>query len=145
MCGGSGSLLGAALGAALAPATFGASLLPGALAGGVAGGALGAAAGDALIDKPQAQMKQAQEQQATAANQAVEAAQKQAEEATKVNQDIAAKLSTPTARQPDIAARLYGTKQQQGGPGSSASTMLTGPQGVDTTSLNLGKNTLLGG
>lgn len=137
MCGGSGSLLGAALGYALAPVTGGASL---ALAT-----AAGAAAGDALIDKPQAQMKQAQEQQATAANQAVEAAQKQAEEATKVNQDIAAKLGTPTARQPDIAARLYGTKQQQGGPGSSASTMLTGPQGVDTTSLNLGKNTLLGG
>ncbi len=136
MCGGTGSILGAALGYALAPVTGGASL---ALAT-----AAGAVAGDALIDKPQAQMKQAQEQQATAANQAVEAAQKQAEEATKVNQDIAAKLSTPTARQPDIAARLYGTKQQQGGPGSSASTMLTGPQGVDATSLNLGKNSLLG-
>lgn len=142
MCGGTGSILGAALGYALAPVTGGASL---ALAT-----AAGAAAGDALIDKPQAQMKQAQEQQATAANQAVEAAQKQADEATKANQEIVAKIAdqqkatSAQMNQPDFAARLYKTKQQQGGPGSSASTMLTGPQGVDVGSLNLGKNSLLG-
>lgn len=143
MCGGTGSVLGAILGAALAPATFGASLLPGALAGGVAGGAVGAAAGDALIDKPQKQMQDAMASQQTAANQAVAAAEKQATESVKATQSLADQLyNKQNAKAPDAAAML--SANTQAAKGGASSTMLTGPQGVDMSSLNLGKNTLLG-
>lgn len=135
MCGGSGSILGAVLGYALAPVTGGASL---ALAT-----AAGAAAGDALIDKPQQQMKTAMASQQTAANQAVEAAQKQATESVKATQSLADQLyNKQNAKAPDVAAML--SANTQAAKGGASSTMLTGPQGVDMSSLNLGKNTLLG-
>lgn len=47
-------------------------------------------------------------------------------------------------RAPDFAAMLYRNQKREKGEGGS-STMLTGPQGVDVSALNLGKNTLLGG
>lgn len=151
MCGGSGSILGALAGGALAYATGGASLGFTSLAAGTAGAAAagaaaGAMAGDTLIDKPQ-QMKSAMDQQQTAANQAVAQAQKQAEQAAKANQDIVAAFSKQQdaqANQPDFAARLYRNKQQPGASLTGPATMLTGPQGIDVASLNLGRNTLLG-
>lgn len=47
------------------------------------------------------------------------------------------------ARGPDIDA-LFAQNQIEGQQGPSG-TMLTGPMGVDPSSLSLGKNTLLGG
>lgn len=127
MCGGTGSLLGAALGYLLAPATGGASL---ALAMGA-----GAAAGDAMVDKPQQQAKDAAAAQQTAAEQATKSAERQADLAYNSAQRGQSKT-------PDVGSMLAGNQQAAKGGGSG--TMLTGPGGVDPTTLNLGKNTLLG-
>lgn len=43
---------------------------------------------------------------------------------------------------PDIASILARASQMS--KGGAGGTMLTGPQGIDTSQLNLGKNTLLG-
>jgi hypothetical protein len=117
MCGG-GSMLGAALGAYLAAQTGGASMAVGA--------GLGAAAGNA---------KAAAEAQQTAAQQAVKLSQLQADLAYSANQRQQSKT-------PDVGAMLSGN--QQSAKGGASSTMLTGPSGIDPTTLNLGKNTLLG-
>lgn len=45
------------------------------------------------------------------------------------------------AKTPDLAGIMASNKRAEG----AGSTMLTGPQGVDSGSLSLGKNTLLGG
>ena len=45
------------------------------------------------------------------------------------------------AKTPDLAGIMASNKRAEG----AGSTMLTGPQGVDTGSLSLGKSTLLGG
>lgn len=126
MCG-SGAVLGALLGYALAPVTGGASL---ALATGA-----GALAGDTLVDKPQEQMKKSADAQRTAAEQATKSAERQADLAYNSAQRAVGKT-------PDVGAMLSGNKQSAAGGGSS--TMLTGPGGIDPTTLNLGKNTLLG-
>lgn len=60
-----------------------------------------------------------------------------------------AALAAPQAqstRNP-LAPMRTGGSQAAGGPvaGSSSSTLLTGPSGIDDNMLNLGKNTLLGG
>lgn len=44
------------------------------------------------------------------------------------------------AKTPDLAGIMASNKRAEG----AGSTMLTGPQGVDTGSLSLGKSTLLG-
>lgn len=46
-------------------------------------------------------------------------------------------------KSPDAGAMLAGN-QQAGNMGGGGATLLTGPQGVDPSALNLGKNTLLG-
>lgn len=58
----------------------------------------------------------------------------------------APKLTPPPqeAKQPD-AAPLKKRNADQGGPASTDSTMLTGTQGVPTSTLNLGGTSLLGG
>ena len=128
MCGGhSGAILGGLLAYALAPVTGGASLALYAAAG--------AAAGDALIDKPQQTQEKSLEMQKTAAEQATVQADKQATMAEQAN-------NRANAKSPDIGAML--SSNQLAAKGGQSSTMLTGPQGVDTSQLNLGKNTLLG-
>ena len=67
----------------------------------------------------------------------------------KAPQAPAAAPTPPTAqsvRNPAQPVRRGG-QQAAGGPvaGSSSSTLLTGPSGIDDNMLNLGKNTLLGG
>jgi hypothetical protein len=47
------------------------------------------------------------------------------------------------AKRPDTAAML--SANQQASLAGNAGTMLTGPMGVDPSTLQLGKNTLLGG
>ena len=52
-------------------------------------------------------------------------------------------VNRANAKSPDAGAILSAASQAaKGGP---AGTMLTGPQGVNTADLNLGKTTLLGG
>lgn len=71
---------------------------------------------------------EAEEQQQQAAAQA-EASKPQASKAPSTN---------------SVASQLAGTGQAGGAPGI-AQTFLTGASGVDPSTLNLGKNTLLGG
>ena len=60
-----------------------------------------------------------------------------------------AALTPPNAQsvKNPMAPRRTGGQQATGGPvaGSSSSTLLTGPSGIDDSMLNLGKNNLLGG
>lgn len=53
-------------------------------------------------------------------------------------------INRKNAKSPDTLA-LLSQNQQDAASGSSSTTMLTGPQGVDPNSLTLGKNILLGG
>lgn len=73
--------------------------------------------------------------QSDAQNQAKDAAQKQATQADQA-------LNRANQKSPDTAAILSGA--QQSGKSGQSGTMLTGPSGVDSSSLTLGKNTLLG-
>ncbi len=73
--------------------------------------------------------------QSDAQNQAKDAAQKQATQADQA-------LNRANQKSPDTAAILSGA--QQAGKAGQSGTMLTGPSGVDSSSLTLGKNTLLG-
>jgi len=79
-------------------------------------------------------MKQAGAQK-DAANQAKDAATKQADAADQAN-------NRANAKTPDIAAMLTGN--QSAAAGGGAGTMLTGSAGIDPTTLQLGKSTLLG-
>jgi hypothetical protein len=137
MCGGggNGALLGAVVGAAAAYMTGGASLGLSAGAAAAGGGAAGALAGDTLIDQPANMAKQGLEQQAKANDTAIKAASKQAEMA-----DQAMNRANP--KEADIMGMLDANKTQA--KGGQSGTMLTGPQGVDPTSLLLSKKTLLG-
>lgn len=60
-----------------------------------------------------------------------------------------AALTPPSAQsvKNPMAPRRTGGQQAASGPvaGSSSSTLLTGPSGIDDNMLNLGKNNLLGG
>ncbi len=75
-------------------------------------------------------------------------AQKDAQNRAAANakkQESAADQATSRANQkrPDTMAILDAAAQS--GKGGASGTMLTGPQGVDPSALQLGKNTLLGG
>lgn len=75
------------------------------------------------------------------------AAQERAQKEARVNaqkQADAADQAQNRANQkkPDTSAIL--SAAQQSGKSGASGTLLTGPQGVDPSALNLGKNTLLG-
>ena len=79
--------------------------------------------------------------QANKANQQQRAYQKSALEMSRKQADLADQANNKAnAKVPDIAALLAGNQA----PGGVGSTMLTGPGGVDTSKLTLGRNTLLG-
>ncbi len=63
-----------------------------------------------------------------------------ASKATATQADIA--TNRANQKTPDIGAMLAGN--QQAAQGGISGTMLTGPSGIDPTTLQLGKNTLLG-
>jgi len=73
--------------------------------------------------------------QRDAQNQALANAQKQERAADEANNRV-------NQKKPDTAAILQAAQQSTGGAGS---TLLTGPAGVASGALTLGKNTLLGG
>jgi hypothetical protein len=80
--------------------------------------------------------------EANKANQQQRAAQNAATAQAKVNADLADQATNKAnARTPDLGALLSGNSKKDGASG----TMLTGSQGVDPSTLLLGKNTLLGG
>ena len=66
-------------------------------------------------------------------------AEKQAAETKAANERA---INAANQKQPDIAAIIGANRASQGG--GVGSTMLTGPGGVPTGTLSLGKNTLLG-
>lgn len=82
-------------------------------------------------------------------------AQRDALKAQQRSQDEAARLAREQAlkaerdfnrvnqKKPDLAAMLAGNASSASG--GAGSTMLTGPSGVDTSSLRLGRASLLGG
>jgi predicted ATP-dependent serine protease len=79
--------------------------------------------------------QKAQSQQESAQNQAKASALKQekaADEAT----------NRANAKSPNTSAIL--DQAMQSGKGGASGTMLTGPQGIDPSTLSLGKSTLLG-
>lgn len=79
--------------------------------------------------------------QANKANQQQRAYQKSALEMSRKQADLADQANNKAnAKVPDIAALLAANQS----PGGVGSTMLTGPGGVDTSKLTLGRNTLLG-
>lgn len=87
------------------------------------------------------QQKKANQLQEQAQNQAVAQAKQQATAVENQAQVDAANRvkNTKTANAADVLSR-----QQGGSAGAGAGTMLTGPQGIDMSSLALSKNTLLG-
>lgn len=79
--------------------------------------------------------------QANKANQQQRAYQRDALDMSRRQADLADQANNrANAKTPDIAALLAGNRN----PGGVGSTMLTGPGGVDTSKLALGRNTLLG-
>ena len=79
------------------------------------------------------QANKANQQQREYQKNALEVSRKQAELADQAN-------NKANVKTPDILALLAANKS----PGGVGSTMLTGPGGVDTSKLTLGRNTLLG-
>ena len=68
-------------------------------------------------------------------------AQRSAEaQAQKQQQQAEREFNRANAKTPDLAGIVASNKRAEG----AGSTMLTGPQGVDSGSLSLGKSTLLG-
>lgn len=132
---GLGTIAGAALGALLAPVTGGASLgLTAAMTTGLSAAA-GAALGNQMVDKPNQIAQQANDNQATANAAATANATKQTDLAVQAN-------NRANAQSPDVGAML--SANQQAAKSGGGSTMLTGPAGVDPSTLALGKSTLLG-
>lgn len=79
--------------------------------------------------------------QANKANQQQRAYQKDALNLSRQQAELADQANNKAnAKTPDILALLAANKS----PGGVGSTMLTGPGGVDTSKLTLGRNTLLG-
>lgn len=79
--------------------------------------------------------------QANKANQQQRAYQKTTLEMSRKQADLADQANNKAnAKTPNIAALLAANQS----PGGVGSTMLTGPGGVDTSKLTLGRNTLLG-
>ena len=87
--------------------------------------------------------EEASKKQGEALNQQRQA-QSEAKVAAEKQQSTAEQnVNRANAKQPDAGAILSAAGQAaKGGP---AGTMLTGPMGVNTADLNLGKSTLLGG
>jgi hypothetical protein len=101
---------------------------------GLAVGAVGTGYGIYSGQQQEAAQQQALKRQNTAQQQATAAAL-----STQRKSEIA--QGAANQQTPDISNILY--RAANGGKGLS-STMLTGPGGVDTSGLNLGKSTLLG-
>lgn len=101
------------------------------LVGGPVGALIGAGLG-ASYDSSKAQAKATKK----ASAQAADAANAQATQAERA-------YNKANAKKPDIAG--IDAANQLEASGGTGSTMLTGPGGVDPTSLSLGKTTLLGG
>lgn len=95
--------------------------------------AVAAIAAGAYVGYTAYQANKANQQQRAYQNAALDMSRKQADLADQANNKANAKM-------PDIAALLAANKA----PGGAGSTMLTGPGGVDTSKLTLGRNTLLG-
>ena len=71
-------------------------------------------------------------------------AQAEAKTAAEKQQSIAEQnVNRANSKTPDASAIMSAASQAS--KGGAAGTMLTGPQGVNTADLNLGKSTLLGG
>lgn len=87
--------------------------------------------------------EQQRKAQGEANNKAQEAAKQQQANAEKTQTMQQEQINKANARKPDVAAMLSGN--EQAAKGGASGTMLTGPQGVDPSSLALSKNTLLGG
>ena len=79
------------------------------------------------------------ERQASAQNKAQKQAKATAEQQAKVAEEATNKASQ---KSPDTSAIL--SAAEQSGKAGASSTMLTGSQGVDASSLALGRSTLLG-
>ncbi|HEX7386252.1 MAG TPA: hypothetical protein VF285_03115 [Castellaniella sp.] len=77
-----------------------------------------------------------------AADQAEKAANQQAAAADKQAQQAEEGVNRANQKKPDVMGIL--SAAQQAGKAGAAGTMLTGPQGIDPSALQLGKNTLLG-
>lgn len=84
-----------------------------------------------------------QNENARKANSIQEEAMKNAKQAA-LKQESASDqaFNKANAKTPDIASIMSGASQSARAGGSG--TMLTGPQGIDMSALNLGKSTLLG-
>lgn len=83
-----------------------------------------------------AAQKKAMEQQQAAQARASRQAEAQAAESK-------ANIRRSQQQAPDVASIMAAA--QESGAGGPASTMLTGPAGIDPSQLTLGRNTLLGG
>ena len=94
--------------------------------------AVAAVAGAAIAYNNGQEQKKAAE---NASQQAQKNADKMASDADQAN-------NRANQKKPDTSAIL--SAAQQSGKAGASGTMLTGPQGVDPSALNLGKNTLLG-
>jgi len=79
------------------------------------------------------------QEQKKAAEQASQQAQANAQKQEKAADEATNRANTKRA---DTGAAL--SAATQAGKSGASGTMLTGPQGIDPTALNLGKNTLLG-
>lgn len=83
------------------------------------------------------------ERASSAQKNAQEKAQQQAQQqAQKQEQAAGQAINQANQKKPDTSAVL--SSAQQAGKSGQSGTMLTGPRGVDPTSLTLGKSTLLG-
>lgn len=80
--------------------------------------------------------------QQQAQQQALQQQQQQATQAQQQASQAQQAMNAQNQKQPNSGAIL--SRAQQAGRGGQSGTMLTGPQGVDPSSLTLGKNTLLG-
>lgn len=77
-----------------------------------------------------------------AADQAKRSANQQANAVAEQTRQAEEATNRANQKQPDVAGIL--SAAQQAGKAGASGTMLTGPQGIDPTALQLGKNTLLG-
>lgn len=110
----------------------------GGLLGGVVGGLIGGPLG-AVLGAGMGSSAGAQSDAAKAAEKSASQAQANAEKQAKAADEATNRANTKRA---DTGAAL--DSATQAGKAGASGTMLTGPQGIDPTALNLSKNTLLG-
>lgn len=79
------------------------------------------------------------EQQKGAAKDAAAQAKQNADKQAAVAEQ---EINRRNAKQPNVAALMFGNSQ--GAQAGASGTSLTGPSGIDPSSLSLGRNTLLG-